>query len=76
MSGELPEYLIWALIAAARRYSSLPDLQLNASDDAVFYANKAWECIKLPWDGGGSDEENLPVLQAIILIVNIQHPGK
>ncbi|KAM5356874.1 hypothetical protein ACJ41O_003520 [Fusarium nematophilum] len=75
VAGELPNHTVWALLAAARRYSSLPDLQLNASDDALFYAGKAWECLKLPWDGGMSDEEVVPVLQTIVLIVNIEHPA-
>lgn len=74
VSGELPSHLVWALLAAARRYSSLPNLQLNDPDDAQLYAKKAWECMKLPWNGGVSDEEVVPILQAIILIVNVEHP--
>ena len=76
MSGELPNFLVWALLAAARRFSSLPDLHLNAPDDAMFYVGKAWETLKLPWNGGVSDEELVPVLQTIVLIVSIEHPCK
>ncbi|KAJ4215041.1 hypothetical protein NW759_010070 [Fusarium solani] len=76
VSGELRPHLVWALLAAARRYSSLPNLQLNDPDDAQFYAKKAWDCMKLPWSGGVSDEEVVPILQTIILIVNVEHPCK
>ncbi|KAH7268504.1 fungal-specific transcription factor domain-containing protein [Fusarium solani] len=75
VSGELRPHLVWALLAAARRYSSLPNLQLNDPDDAQFYAKKAWDCMKLPWSGGVSDEEVVPILQTIILIVNVEHPS-
>lgn len=76
LSGEVPNHLVWAMLSAARRYSSFPDLQINASDDAMFYASNAWKALKLPWNGGRSDEEVVSVLQTLILIVNIEHPCK
>lgn len=76
VSGELSKHLVWAILSSARRYSSFPDLQVNASDDAMSYASKAWEALKLPWNGGQSDEEVVSVLQTLSLIVNIEHPCK
>lgn len=75
-AAELPQHQVWALLAMARRYSSLPDLQLSASDDAIFYARRAWECIDLPWGGTARDEETVQIIQSIIIIVGIEHPGK
>lgn len=75
-TGDLPEHQLWALLAAARRYSTLPDLQLNAADDAMFYVKRAWGCLKLPWSGMSGDEEVVQVIQTIILLVSIEHPGE
>lgn len=75
-AGELPEHQIWALLAVARRYSTLPDLQLSAVDDAICFAKRAWDCMKLPWSGAARLEEAVPVIQTILLIVSIELPGK
>ncbi|KAF4983687.1 hypothetical protein FDECE_17249 [Fusarium decemcellulare] len=75
VDGTLPPYLLWALLSVARRYSTLPAFQLATADDALVYATRAWECIDLPWNGGTSPEDIIPVIQAIILIVNTEHPA-
>ncbi|KAL2205948.1 hypothetical protein CC79DRAFT_1369386 [Sarocladium strictum] len=73
--GELPTYLVWAFLSAARRYSSLPITQMGSRDDAAGYASRAWECIDLPWNTVPSPEEALHVCQAIILIVGTENPA-
>ncbi|KAH7016758.1 fungal-specific transcription factor domain-containing protein [Ilyonectria destructans] len=75
VSGTLPAHLVWALLSAARRYSTLPYLYLKSEDDAMVYARRAWECLKLPWNGSVNDEEVIPVIQTIVLIVNTEHPA-
>lgn len=75
-SGELPTHLVWALLSAVRRYSSLPDLNLKSEDDAMVYAARAWGCLKLPWSGVPDDEDALLVVQTIILIASTEHPGE
>ncbi|KAL6415967.1 hypothetical protein AUP68_00174 [Ilyonectria robusta] len=74
-SGELPTHLVWALLSAVRRYSSLPDLNLKSEDDAMVYAARAWGCLKLPWGGVPDDEDALLVVQTIILIASTEHPA-
>lgn len=76
LSGELPEHLVWAFLGSARQYSPLPDFQLQDVDDAMHYAAKSWDCIRLPWDGVATDAEVVAIVQSINLIVGIEHPCK
>lgn len=75
IAGELPTCLSWALLAASRRFSTLPDLQDSTSDDPLALVKLSWESMELPWNGAESDEEAVQVVQTIVLLVNIEHPG-
>lgn len=74
-AGEVPEYLLWAFFGAARRYLGLLQPEPDGLDDAVTYAKIAWERMELPWSPSPADENVLPVLQTIILIVSNEHPA-
>ncbi|KAF4963728.1 hypothetical protein FSARC_8276 [Fusarium sarcochroum] len=74
-NDSLPDYLVWAFLSAARRFSSLPVAQLKSVDDASVYAARSWEFIKLPWDGTASPEEIVAIVQSIILIVSTENPA-
>ncbi|PGH09909.1 hypothetical protein AJ80_07619 [Polytolypa hystricis UAMH7299] len=74
-SGQIPAHLAWAVLAAARRFSTLPDLSESISNDPMSLVRLSWGCLKLPWDGAKSDEEAVQVIQTIVLLVNIEHPA-
>lgn len=73
-TGQTPVHLAWALLASARRFSTLPDIPESLSADPLTMAHLSWECMQLPWSGAKSDEEAVQVCQTIVLLVNVEHP--
>ncbi|KAF7556959.1 hypothetical protein G7Z17_g1014 [Cylindrodendrum hubeiense] len=41
----------------------------------MVYATRAWNCLKIPWNGAANDEEAVQLIQTINLIVNTEHPA-
>ncbi|VUC32646.1 unnamed protein product [Clonostachys rosea] len=74
-SGQVPTYLAWAILAAARRFSSLPDLHESISEDPLSLTKLAWDSLDLPWEGAKNDQEAVAIIQTIVLLVNIEHPA-
>ena len=75
-SDQLPACLGWALVAVARRYATISDFTLETQDDALRCAEYAWSCLDLSWGGTASDGDAVTMVQAILLIVNIENPGR
>ncbi|KAL2071963.1 hypothetical protein VTL71DRAFT_11306 [Oculimacula yallundae] len=74
-NNDLPIYLVWAFLSAARRYCKLLNTQTDSDDDSSACAGRAWKCIDLPWNVSTSQEEALHVCQAIVLIVGSENPA-
>lgn len=76
VNGEVPDHLVWALLAAARRFATLPELHPQLPDDPLGLAKLSWENLKLPWNGVKDDQEAVSVIQTIVLLVNTEHTCK
>lgn len=76
VNGEIPEYLVWAFLASARRFSTIPHHHFEGGDSVGAFAKRSWETFNVPWDGPKTGEEALSILQTVIILVTVEHTGK
>lgn len=76
IAGSVPDYLTWAFLASARRFSSFPHRDFEGIDNVTALSRRAWETFPVPWQGPSNAEEALSIMQAIVLIVSVEHPGE
>lgn len=75
-SGDLPEYLLWAVYGAACRYSRVLQQDSALHEDGLTFFKIAWERMQVPWNPSPNQQEILPVLQTLVLLVSNEHPGE
>lgn len=75
-NGEIPEYLVWAFLASARRFSTIPHHHFEGGDTVGDLARRSWETFNVPWDGPETGEEALAILQTVVILVTVEHTGK
>ena len=71
----LPNYLVFAILASALRFSDDPFFDGAVHEAATFYARQSWKHIVMEWFATESDPD-LFICQAITLLSIIDFTGK
>lgn len=75
-AGDVPEYLVWAFLASSRRFSALPNHEIEGGDSVSALAKNAWDSFIVPWAGPANAEDALSIMQTTVLLVSVEHTGK
>jgi hypothetical protein len=75
-AGQVKDFLVWAFLAASRRFSTLPHHDFEGGDTVSNLARKAAAAFVVPWSGPANADEALSVLQYTALMVTVEHTGE